>query len=62
MAFRPAESALTHVTVRSVILAASAGFLVPLLGEIIRMPGLPSAPQAEKIDLVDGKVVGLLGM
>jgi len=50
------------VTVRSVILAASAGFLVPLLGEIIRMPGLPSAPQAEKIDLVDGKVVGLLGM
>ena len=34
-------------TVRGVILAASAGFLVPLLGEILRMPGLPSAPQAE---------------
>ncbi|HEX5043020.1 MAG TPA: formate--tetrahydrofolate ligase [Candidatus Polarisedimenticolaceae bacterium] len=49
------------VTVRSVILAAAAGFVVPLLGEIIRMPGLPTAPQAERIDLVEGRVVGLLG-
>ena len=50
-----------EITVRNVILAAGAGFLVPLLGEIIRMPGLPTTPQAEAIDLVDGKVVGLLG-
>ena len=49
------------VTVRQVILAASAGFLVPLLGEIIRMPGLPTEPQAEHIDLMDGRVVGMLG-
>ena len=49
------------ITVRRVILAAGAGFVVPLLGEIIRMPGLPAAPQAEKMDWVDGKVVGLLG-
>jgi formate--tetrahydrofolate ligase len=49
------------VTVRSIVLAAGAGFVVPLLGEIIRMPGLPAVPQAEKMDLVDGKVVGLLG-
>ena len=46
---------------RRVVLAAGAGFLVPLLGEIIRMPGLPAAPQAEKIDLVDGEVTGILG-
>ena len=49
------------VTVRNVILAAGAGFVVPLLGEIIRMPGLPAQPQAERMDLVDGEVQGLLG-
>jgi len=49
------------ITVRSVVLAAGAGFVVPLLGEIIRMPGLPVVPQAEKMDWVDGQIVGLLG-
>ena len=38
-----------------------AGFLVPLLGDMIRMPGLPATPQAVRMDLVDGKVVGMLG-
>jgi len=47
------------VTVRGVLLAAGAGYLVPLLGEILRMPGLPSSPQAERIDLVDGRIVGI---
>jgi formate--tetrahydrofolate ligase len=49
------------VTVRSFVLAAGAGYVVPLLGDIIRMPGLPVSPQAEKMDLKDGQVVGLLG-
>jgi len=49
------------VTVRSVVLSAGAGFVVPLLGEILRMPGLPASPQAERMDLVDGQVTGLLG-
>ncbi|HPA95103.1 MAG TPA: formate--tetrahydrofolate ligase, partial [Thermoanaerobaculia bacterium] len=49
------------ITVRNVILAAGAGFVVPLLGDILRMPGLPASPQAVRMDLVDGKVVGLLG-
>jgi len=49
------------VTVRSVVLAAGAGFVVPLLGAIIRMPGLPAVPQAEHMDWVDGRVEGLLG-
>ncbi|HEY3571556.1 MAG TPA: hypothetical protein VGP73_26760 [Thermoanaerobaculia bacterium] len=35
--------------------------MVPLLGDMIRMPGLPATPQAVKMDLVDGKVVGMLG-
>jgi formate--tetrahydrofolate ligase len=49
------------ITVRRVLIAAGAGFVVPVTGEIMRMPGLPASPQALKIDLVDGKVVGLLG-
>ena len=42
---------------RDVILAAGAGYVVPLLGDIMRMPGLPASPQAERLDLVDGEVV-----
>jgi formate--tetrahydrofolate ligase len=49
------------VTVRSLVLAAGAGFVVPLLGDIIRMPGLPASPQAWRMDLVDGRVEGLMG-
>ncbi len=48
-----------EVTVRNVILAAGAGYLVPMLGDILRMPGLPTSPQAERMDLVDGRVTGL---
>jgi formate--tetrahydrofolate ligase len=48
-----------EISVRNVILAAGAGYLVPLLGDIIRMPGLPATPQAERLDLVDGRVVGM---
>jgi formate--tetrahydrofolate ligase len=50
------------VTVRGVVIAAGAGFLVPLCGEIMRMPGLPPVPQATKMDLVDGEIVGMLGV
>ncbi|MEM7586743.1 MAG: formate--tetrahydrofolate ligase [Acidobacteriota bacterium] len=46
-------------TVRSLVISAGAGFLVALLGDILRMPGLRAAPQSEHMDLVDGKVVGL---
>jgi formate--tetrahydrofolate ligase len=48
-----------EITVRNVLLAAGAGYVVPLLGDIIRMPGLPSSPQAIRMDYVDGKVIGL---
>ena len=50
-----------EVTVRRLILAAGAGYVVPLLGDIIRMPGLPKEPQAHRMDWVDGRVVGLMG-
>jgi formate--tetrahydrofolate ligase len=50
-----------EVTVRGILVAAGAGYAVPLLGDILRMPGLPPSPQAERIDLVDGEITGLMG-
>jgi formate--tetrahydrofolate ligase len=50
-----------EITVRDVILAAGAGYVVPLLGDIMRMPGLPASPQAERMDLVNGEVVHSTG-
>ncbi len=47
------------VTVREILIAAGAGFLIPLTGEIMRMPGLPKVPQAENFDLHEGKIIGM---
>ena len=47
------------VNVREVRLAAGAEFVVMICGDVMTMPGLPKVPSAAKIDLVDGKVVGL---
>ena len=47
------------VNVREVRLAAGAEFVVMICGDIMTMPGLPKVPSAEKIDLIDGRVVGL---
>ena len=49
-----------EMTVREVRVAAGAGFLVPLTGEITTMPGLPKRPHAVDIDLLaDGTIVGV---
>ncbi len=48
------------LTVRDVEIAAGAGFVVALTGEIVRMPGLPERPAAERIDVdADGVIQGL---
>jgi formate--tetrahydrofolate ligase len=47
------------INVREVRLAAGAEFVVMICGDVMTMPGLPKIPSANKIDLVDGKVVGL---
>jgi formate--tetrahydrofolate ligase len=48
------------MTVREVRLAAGAGFLVPLTGEILTMPGLPRTPHAAEIGLTsDGTIRGI---
>tara|TARA_R110000868_G_scaffold2384_7_gene17727 strand:- start:4648 stop:6318 length:1671 start_codon:yes stop_codon:yes gene_type:complete len=49
-----------EITIREVRLAAGAGFIVVICGEIMTMPGLPRKPAAENIGLDDdGLVVGL---
>ncbi|MCO4806886.1 MAG: formate--tetrahydrofolate ligase [Flavobacteriales bacterium] len=48
------------VTVREIEIAAGAGFLIPITGEIMRMPGLPATPAAENIDInAEGEITGL---
>jgi formate--tetrahydrofolate ligase len=48
------------LTVRNIKIAAGAGFIVALTGEIMTMPGLPASPAAEKIDVDStGKISGL---
>ncbi|MFK7810285.1 MAG: formate--tetrahydrofolate ligase [Saprospiraceae bacterium] len=46
--------------VREIEIAAGAGFVVPITGDMMRMPGLPSVPSSEKIDILeDGSIEGL---
>jgi formyltetrahydrofolate synthetase len=46
--------------IREVRLSAGAGFITPLCGEMRTMPGLPSKPGGENIDIdADGNIVGL---
>jgi formate--tetrahydrofolate ligase len=48
------------VPIRDIRLSAGAGFITPLLGEMRMMPGLPSRPGGEKIDIdAEGNIVGL---
>ena len=48
------------VPITEVRLSAGAGFITPLCGEMRTMPGLPSRPGGEKIDIdADGNIVGL---
>ncbi len=49
-----------RITVRNVKVAAGAGFVVALTGDIMTMPGLPKRPAAENIDVDDqGRITGL---
>lgn len=49
-----------RITVRGFDIAAGAGFIVPLTGTMMRMPGLPNVPAAEGIDIdATGEITGL---
>lgn len=45
--------------VRDIAINCGAEIIVLIAGDIMRMPGLPKSPQAERIDLVDGRIEGL---
>lgn len=48
------------VTVKGVRISNGAGFLVPMLGDIMTMPGLPANPAAENVDVdEEGKILNL---
>ena len=48
------------ITIRNCRIAAGAGFIVVLTGDVMTMPGLPKVPAAEKIDVTDdGFISGL---
>lgn len=46
-----------RITIRDVAASAGAGFLVALTGDIMKMPGLPKVPSAEKIDVDENGVI-----
>lgn len=43
-----------ELTVNGMVVAADAGYVVPILGNMRRMLGLPAKPQAERMNLIDG--------
>lgn len=48
------------ITVREFEFASGAGFVIPILGDMMRMPGLPTVPASENMDIGnDGKITGL---
>ncbi|MCD8193219.1 MAG: formate--tetrahydrofolate ligase [Tannerellaceae bacterium] len=48
-----------ELKVRDIIINNGAEMIVVIMGEIMRMPGLPKVPQANKIDIIDGVIEGL---
>jgi formate--tetrahydrofolate ligase len=58
----PAKSGLDgdfKIDVDDLVINQGAGFIVAVCGEMVRMPGLPKIPQANNIDVVDGKIIGV---
>ena len=48
------------ITIREIEIAAGAGFLIPITGDMMRMPGLPTYPASEKINIDNiGEISGL---
>ncbi|MDW7660670.1 MAG: formate--tetrahydrofolate ligase [Bacillota bacterium] len=48
------------IVINDVKVSAGAGFLIPMAGDIMRMPGLPKVPAANKIDILEsGEIIGL---
>lgn len=49
------------LNVREIEIASGAGFLIPITGDMMRMPGLPGVPASERIDIdMEGNISGLI--
>ena len=48
-----------NIYVSDIKLYNGSGFITVLLGKVLTMPGLPSNPNYEKIDYIDGEIIGL---
>lgn len=48
-----------ELEVRDVVINSGSEMIVVIMGEIMRMPGLPKIPQAQKIDVINGQIEGL---
>jgi len=46
-----------NITVREFEIAAGAGFLIPIIGNMMRMPGLPAIPASEGMDIDDNGII-----
>jgi formate--tetrahydrofolate ligase len=58
---RPGRPTGFTITVRDIEFAVGAGFVIPLTGKMLRMPGLSRVPRAEQVDVdTEGRVTGLL--
>ena len=48
-----------NIHIRDLVINCGAEMIVAIAGDILRMPGLPRSPQAERIDIIDGQIEGL---
>jgi formate--tetrahydrofolate ligase len=48
-----------NINIKDIVLNCGSEMIVLIAGEIMRMPGLPKSPQAERIDIVNGEIEGL---
>ena len=48
-----------NIQIRDIVVNCGAELIVLIAGDIMRMPGLPKSPQAERIDIINGEIVGL---
>lgn len=46
-----------RITVREFEMAAGAGFVIPITGQMMRMPGLPAVPASEHMDIDENGVI-----
>ena len=46
-----------RITVRKINISAGAGFIVALTGDIMKMPGLPKLPAANRIDVDENGII-----